>query len=291
MPDRINKLDISKPQVVRTRDELRTALESLRTGGKSIGLVPTMGALHEGHLSLVDASRAEQDATVATIFVNPAQFGEGEDLEAYPRGFEADLQQLADRGVALVFAPAAAEMYRHGHDTYVEVGRVAEPLEGAARPIHFRGVATICLKLFQLVMPDAAYFGRKDYQQTLVVEQMVRDFDLPLEIRVCETVREADGLAMSSRNAYLTADERERALSLSRSLALAAEMVAQGERSAGVIEAAVRRQLENAYLEIDYVALVRAGTVTPIDEIDGPAVLAIAVKVGKTRLLDNRVIG
>lgn len=250
-----------------------------------------MGALHEGHLSLVDASCSRQDVTIVTVYVNPTQFDAGEDLDTYPRDLEADLAVLGQRGAQLVFAPSDSEMYRPGHDTYVEVGSVAQPLEGAVRPVHFRGVATIVLKLFNLIMPDEAYFGQKDYQQTLVVRQLVRDFDLPIEICVCPIVREEDGLAMSSRNAYLTAEQRQRALFLSRSLALAAAMVDGGERDAARIESAVRKELEQAGVEVDYVALVKDGTVTPVPCVEGPMLLAVAGKVGETRLLDNRVIG
>lgn len=281
---------LEQPIFVTTIEALRQKIVLLRQQGRSIGLVPTMGALHEGHLSLVDASRAEQDATVVTIYINPTQFGQDEDLDAYPRDLKADLAALGQRGVQLVFAPTDSQMYRLGHETYVEVGNVSQPLEGATRPDHFRGVATIVLKLLNLVMPDAVYFGQKDYQQTLVVRQMVRDFDMPVDVRVCPIVRESDGLAMSSRNVYLSREDRERGLALSRSLTLAAALVEGGERDGAVLESAVRAELEQASVEVDYVVLVKEGTVTPVARIDGPTVLAIAGKVGETRLLDNRVL-
>ena len=279
-----------KSILVTTGEALRREIAAWKQQERAIGLVPTMGAVHEGHLSLVDASCSRQDVTIVTVYVNPTQFNVGKDLDTYPRDLEADLAMLGQHGAQLVFAPTDSEMYRSGHDTYVEVGSVAQPLEGAVRPGHFRGVATIVLKLFNLVMPDAAYFGQKDYQQTLVVRQLVRDFDLPIEICVCPIVRDEDGLAMSSRNAHLSAEQRRSALSLSRSLTLAAAMVDGGERDATRIESAVRKELEQAGVEVDYVALVKDGTVTPVSHVEGPTLLAVAGKVGKTRLLDNRVI-
>ena len=217
------------PRVVSSRVELRAALIAARREGKSIGLVPTMGALHAGHVSLVEASAARCDFTVVTIFVNPTQFAPNEDFRKYPRTLESDLAALAGHGVDLVFTPPTDEIYRPGHATYVEPSGPALPLEGRCRPGHFRGVATIVLKLFNLVQPDVACFGRKDYQQSLVVRRMVDDFDLPIEICVCPIVREADGLALSSRNVYLDAEARRRALVLSRSLRLADELVEAGQ--------------------------------------------------------------
>ena len=238
-----------KPILVTTGEALRREVAAWKQQGRSIGLVPTMGALHDGHLSLVDASCSRQDVTITTVYVNPTQFDAGEDLDTYPRDLEADLAVLGQRGARLVFAPSDSEMYRPGHDTYVDVGSVA-----------------------------------------LVVRQLVRDFDLPIEICVCPIVREEDGLAMSSRNAHLSAEQRRRALSLSQSLSLAEAMVDGGERDAARIESAVRKELEQAGVEVDYVALVKDGTVTPVSHVEGPTLLAVAGKVGKTRLLDNRVI-
>jgi pantoate--beta-alanine ligase len=247
-----------------------------------------MGALHEGHLSLVDASRRETAFTAATIFVNPAQFAPHEDFSRYPRTLEADLAALAGRGADLVFAPPTEEVYRAGHATFVEMGGVAEALEGRCRPGHFRGVATVVLKLFHLVRPDVAFFGRKDYQQALVVRQMVADLDLPIEIRVCPIVRERDGLALSSRNVYLSADERRRALSLHESLRLAERLVAEGERNAAKVTDRMRELLEAANARIDYAVLADPETLAEVGQVDGPAVALVAAWIGKTRLIDNR---
>ena len=277
--------------LVRTREELAAAWRARRARGARIGLVPTMGALHEGHLSLVDAARRECDLAAVTIFVNPTQFGPGEDLARYPRDLPGDLAMLARRGTDLVFAPEASEIYRPDHDTFVDVGRVANPWEGTYRPTHFRGVATVVLKLFHLLPADVAYFGRKDYQQSLVIGQLVRDLDLPIEIRVCPIIREADGLAMSSRNAYLSPDERRRALVLSQSLRHAEDRVRDGERDAHRLRAQIESELKSAGpLSIDYIAIVRDGTVDPVDRIDGPTTICLAIRLGHTRLIDNHQI-
>jgi pantoate--beta-alanine ligase len=284
--------DTARPRLISDRQTLRRHLATLRHLGKTIGLVPTMGALHEGHLSLVDAARAECDYTVVTIFVNPTQFGPSEDLTAYPRNLEEDLELLGRRGVDLVFAPSEGEIYRPGHETFVEVGATGGPLEGEFRPGHFRGVATIVLKLLNLIPATVAFFGIKDYQQSLVVRRLVEDFDLPVEIRTCPIVRERDGLAMSSRNVHLNAEERRRGLALPQGLGLAAALVAEGERDAAVIRQRVAAHIRAvAGVAPQYVALVRAGTVTPVAQIDGPSVVAVAVVIGTTRLLDNRVVG
>jgi pantoate--beta-alanine ligase len=278
--------------VLHCGEEMRAAILDARRKGESVGFVPTMGALHEGHLSLVDAANAECDRVAASIFVNPTQFGPSEDFSKYPRPLERDLDLLRERGCDWVFAPDAAEMYPQGFDTYIDVGAVAQPLEGAARPGHFRGVATIVHKLFQLVPADRAYFGRKDYQQSLVVRRMVADLNMPIEIRVCPIVRDPDGLALSSRNAYLSAEQRERALTLSGGLRLAEAAYAAGERNADVI----RRQMFSHLgavggVEVEYVAIVRDGTVEEVAAIDGPTTIVIAVRVGATRLIDNLQIG
>ena len=227
-----------------------------------VGLVPTMGAFHEGHLSLFRAARVECDTVVVSLFVNPAQFGEDEDLAHYPRDEERDLQLARDAGVDVLFLPAADELYPNGFETWVEVEKLSKPLEGEHRPGHFRGVATICLKLFNIVRPERAYFGQKDAQQAAVVKRMVRDLDLEVEIRVLPTVRDADGLALSSRNSYLTPEERQRALALPRALA-----TKDPDRA---------RALLNG-VDVDYVE------VTPFD----PPALAAAVRIGRTRLIDN----
>lgn len=278
------------PQLVHQPDALRAAVASARAAGKRIGLVPTMGALHAGHLSLVEAARRECDWVVVTIFVNPTQFAPSEDFAAYPRTLQADLETLAPAGVDLVFAPSNEAMYLPGYDTYVDVGHVAQTLEGAVRPTHFRGVATVVLKLFHLVPADVAYFGQKDYQQTLVVRQMVGDLDLPIAIRVCPTVREPDGLALSSRNAYLSPDERKQAAAIAQGLQLAADEVNAGRRDAAAIQQKVIAHLQAAGLEVQYVALVRDGTVEPVERVEGPTVAAVAALCGDTRLIDNRRI-
>ena len=279
------------PKLVQGVSQLREILNAARRGGRRIGLVPTMGALHEGHLSLVRASKAECDYTVVSIFVNPSQFGPGEDLGKYPRTLDADLAKLAGCQTELAFVPASEDVYRAEHATWVEVGSVAEPLEGQCRPGHFRGVATVVLKLLNMVRPEVAYFGQKDYQQAAVIRRMVADLDVPTEIHVCPIVREPDGLAMSSRNAYLRPDARRRALVLWKSLRLAGELVDAGERNAGTIVEQMRGVILTAGdARIDYVALVDPDTLEPIEEITGPTVAALAVKIEDTRLIDNLVL-
>jgi pantoate--beta-alanine ligase len=273
---------------VATVAELRALLDGVRRQGSRIGLVPTMGALHEGHLSLVRACRQECEFTVASIYVNPSQFGPREDFDKYPRPLEDDLARLVSAGTDVAFLPATDEMYRPGFATWVEPGAVAEPLEGQCRPGHFRGVATIVLKLFLQAAPHAAYFGSKDYQQVLVIRQMVRDLDLPVTIRVCPTVREPDGLAMSSRNRYLGREGRQRALLLWKSLCAARELVAGGQRSAAAVEARMREVLRSAgEVRIDYVALADPETLEPVRQINRPVLAALAVWVDGTRLIDN----
>lgn len=281
----------TRPRLITTVDALRAALSTLRGAGKRIGLVPTMGALHEGHLSLVRASQEECDVTVVSIYVNPSQFGPTEDLARYPRMLQADLDALAGCGAEVVFGPADEQVYRPGHATWIEVGGVAEPLEGRIRPGHFRGVATVVLKLLQMVQPDVAYFGRKDYQQLLVIRQMVADLDVPVEVRGCPTVRESDGLAMSSRNAYLRPEARRRARTLRQSLARAEELVAAGQRNAEGIARQMRDiLLAAAPIEIDYIALVHPETLQPVAEITAPTAALLAARIEATRLIDNIVL-
>jgi pantoate--beta-alanine ligase len=280
---------VQLPRVVRTADELRAAVAAARGQGKSIGVVPTMGALHAGHLSLVEACRRECGFTVVTVFVNPTQFGPGEDYQRYPRNLDRDLELL--QSVDLVFAPSVELMYPPGHSTLVDVPAVSEPLEGRHRPGHFRGVATVVLKLFNLVAADAAFFGQKDYQQTLVVRRMVKDLDVPLEIRVCATVREADGLAMSSRNVYLSPTERRQAQVLSRSLRLAEEMVAAGQcRAAAILERMRELFAAEPAVQVQYIALVDPETLADVHEVTGPTVALVAANVGATRLIDNAML-
>jgi pantoate--beta-alanine ligase len=278
------------PHVVTMVAEIRAALLPYRRAGKRIGLVPTMGALHEGHLSLVRASKAECDVTVVWIYVNPSQFGPHEDLTKYPRTLQADLDKLATCNAELVMAPGDAEVYRPGHATWVEVGAVAEPLEGRCRPGHFRGVATVVLKLLGMILPNVAYFGQKDYQQTAVIRRMVADLDVPVEIRVCPTVREPDGLAMSSRNAYLSPDARQRATVLWRSLELARQLVDEGERDAGAVARQMTEQILAAGATIDYVALVDPDSLAAVGQIGGPTLAALAARIDGTRLIDNAIL-
>ena len=251
-----------------------------------------MGYLHEGHLSLVRAARGDNDAVAASIFVNPAQFGPNEDLARYPRDEARDLELLEAEGVDLVFAPDVAEMYPSGFDTYVGVERLTQRLEGASRPTHFRGVTTIVLKLLNIGPPERAYFGRKDAQQLAVVRRMVHDLDLHVEIVGMPIVREPDGLAMSSRNVYLTPEQRTAALSLSRSLHLAEAMYREGECDAETIRWRMRHEIEAEPLaQIDYVSVADAATLEELDRIDAPALASVAVRFGSTRLIDNTEIG
>jgi pantoate--beta-alanine ligase len=262
---------------VRTVAAVREALRTSRARGERIGLVPTMGAYHEGHLALFRAAAAECDLAVASLFVNPTQFGPGEDLARYPRDEERDLRQAVAAGIGLLFAPSVEEMYPHGFSTSVDPGELATVLEGAFRPGHFLGVATVCTKLFNAVGPTLAYFGRKDAQQVAVVKHVVRDLDLPLEIRVVSTVRDPDGLALSSRNVYLSTDERRRALALPRALDVGAAAFRAGEGADGARSAARSVLAGVEGLATDYVEVA---------DLDG-LTLAAAVRVGSTRLIDN----
>ena len=255
---------------------------------RPLGLVPTMGALHEGHLSLVRRAREENATAVVSIFVNPAQFGPGEDFMSYPRDMDADLTRLEEAGVDVVFAPPADEMYPDGFDTHVDVGRIAERMEGEARPGHFRGVATVVCKLLSIVRPDRAYFGSKDAQQGLVIRRLNADLDLGAQIVICSTVREPDGLALSSRNAYLDADERRAAAVLYRALMLGQSM---GGGPAEAVSAAMLDVLSGEPLaSVEYVSIADAATLEELDVIDRPALVSLAVRIGTTRLIDNIVI-
>jgi pantoate--beta-alanine ligase len=282
----------AQPRLITDGEALRETVFDARERRQSVGLVPTMGALHDGHLSLVDAARAECDLSVVTIFVNPTQFSPNEDFREYPRELTRDLSLLAGRGCDIVFAPDNNSIYRPNHATFIDVGPIGSVLEGEFRPTHFRGVATVVMKLLQLSPANQAYFGRKDYQQTLVIRQMVADLNVPTEVRVCPIVRESDGLAMSSRNRYLTPDERRRAPVLSRSLRLAEELAAGGERNADVIRQKMIQEIDSVGgVQIQYIATVADGTLTPVERIDGPTTIALAATVGKTRLVDNTLIG
>ncbi|MDV2989412.1 MAG: pantoate--beta-alanine ligase [Dehalogenimonas sp.] len=274
--------------ILKTIAELRQYRRGL-TG--LVGLVPTMGYLHEGHLSLVRASVAECAQTVVSIFVNPTQFGPGEDFKSYPRDTERDLALLAAAGTDAVFLPEAGEMYPPGTDTVVVPGEIAGKLEGAARPGHFQGVATVVLKLFNLVQPDYAYFGQKDAQQVAVIQKMVADLNIPVGVTVMPTVRESDGLAMSSRNTYLNPAERQAALILYRSLQLAADLIAGGEADTGVIKGRMTDLIETVpSAAIDYVSLADADSLTELAVVARPVLISLAARIGKTRLIDNIIL-
>ena len=275
-------------QVVRTRPELRAALAKLP---RPVGLVPTMGWLHDGHRSLIERSRADNATTVATIFVNPRQFNDSADFEKYPRNEARDVQLLEDEGVDLVFAPDVAEVYPPGFDTKVSVGEIARPLEGAARPGHFDGVATVVAILFDLVAADRAYFGQKDAQQVMVIRQMARDLALPTEVVTCPTVREADGLALSSRNARLTPDQRAAATVIWRALSAARDAWNGGERSAEALRQRMSSELATEQTAVvEYVSCADGLTLHELDTIDGPALLSLAVRFGEVRLIDNELL-
>ncbi|MDA1000783.1 MAG: pantoate--beta-alanine ligase [bacterium] len=275
-------------RVVTTPGQMQKEVEALRgAAGRPVGLVPTMGAFHEGHLSLIRRAKNECRGILVSIFVNPAQFGPGEDLSSYPQTFDADIEACRREGVHLVYAPMASTMYPEGFGTWVEPSSLAAGLCGPFRPGHFRGVVTVVAKLLTACRPDRAYFGEKDYQQLMVIRRMAEDLDLGIEIVPCPTVREKDGLAMSSRNAYLGPEDRARALSLYRGLSRAAELFAAGERKAVRLIAAVRKELDAAGLDAEYIQVVDARMLRELDEVRGPARVALAVRVGRTRLIDN----
>jgi pantoate--beta-alanine ligase len=276
--------------IVTTVAELRALLDEQRRRGGAVGLVPTMGALHEGHLSLVQAACAECATVVVSVYVNPTQFAPNEDFQRYPRNLDYDLQLLKSVGQVIVFAPSDAEMYPAGFQTTVEVPKLSQNWEGEIRPTHFRGVATVVLKLFAAAEADYAYFGQKDFQQLRVVEQMARDLNLRTVIRPCPTLREPDGLAMSSRNRYLTPEERARGLALSRGLEIVREMTKRGETDCADLEGALHDVLTSAGLQPDYAVVVDRETLQPLTKLDRPAVAMVAAKVGKTRLIDNLLL-
>lgn len=272
-----------------SKDEVRQAVGEARREGKRIALVPTMGALHDGHLSLVQAARERADYVVVSVFVNPTQFSPGEDFEAYPRDVDRDLDLLGAEGVDLAFTPTTDAMYSADAQVTVEPGALGTILEGATRPTHFRGVCTIVTKLLAITTPDLAFFGEKDYQQLAVLKRMVRDLDLAVKVVGCRTVRECDGLAMSSRNAYLSRDEREAATVLYRALRSAETLALDGERDARVLEEAMRSQVEYEPLAtLDYAVVADAVTLATLASLGaGPARALIAARVGATRLIDN----
>ena len=272
-------------KIIRTPDEMRRWSFEQRAAGKSVGLVPTMGALHAGHKTLVEASAARDDFTVTSIFVNPAQFAPHEDFDKYPRAFEGDCKLIESAGGQVVYAPDAKTMYPDGYATYIEVRGLQDGLCGKTRPHFFRGVATVVTKLFNAVQPDRAYFGLKDGQQSVIIQRMVKDLDFGIEIVTIPTVREADGLAMSSRNAYLSKEERERGLSLSRALFHGQTLMESGEKDARRIVDETTAMLTD--VKVDYVELVDVENLKPVERVERPVMLAVAAFVGKTRLIDN----
>lgn len=278
-------------EVVTTVAEVRERVSAARRAGLGVGLVPTMGAFHEGHLSLIRRARADGGLVVVSLFVNPAQFGQGEDFERYPRDGERDRSLASEAGAGVLFAPEVAEVYPHGFATHVQVEGLSEILEGAVRPGHFRGVATVVNKLFQMVGPDRAYFGLKDFQQLRVVERMTRDLNMPVTVVPMPIVREPDRLAMSSRNVYLSPNERRAAPVLARALREAEQSVASGERNpAALADRAAAAIRAEPLAQLDYAVVVDADTLAPITRLDRPGVLLLAARFGRTRLIDNVVL-
>lgn len=278
-------------RIVRTVAEVRAVVRDARAGGATVGLVPTMGALHDGHLSLIRRARVDNDLVVVSLFVNPTQFGVNEDLGSYPRDEARDAELAADAGADVLFAPSVDEVYPDGFATSIHVSGVTEVLDGAHRgPGHFDGVATVVTKLFQMVAPDTAYFGQKDAQQVLVIRRLVRDLDIPVRIVACPIVREPDGLAMSSRNIYLDTASRQRATALNRALDAAESAVAQGQTSAAAVIGTARSVLADAGIDPEYLELRSPEDLRELDHVDGEALLAVAARFGAARLIDNRIL-
>ncbi|MBN1815778.1 MAG: pantoate--beta-alanine ligase [Sedimentisphaerales bacterium] len=278
-------------QIVKTIAEARRLVSTARQEGKRIGFVPTMGALHEGHVSLMNAARGRCGYVVVSIFVNPTQFGPNEDFEKYPRDLDADAVACQKAGVDLIFAPSAKEMYPQENRTWVQVEQLTEPLCGARRPGHFRGVTTVCAKLFHIVGADMAFFGQKDAQQAIIIRRMVSDLFFPLEIVLCPTIRESDGLAVSSRNRYLNPTERKEAVLLFQALKTGEDLARKGEKRTEVLIAAMQQILgSSALLAPEYVEIVDQETLEPLENLDKPALVALAAKLGTTRLIDNIIL-
>lgn len=272
-------------------DEMQAAAARHKAQGRTIGLVPTMGYFHEGHLSLMRRSAADNDVTIVSLFVNPTQFGQNEDLGAYPRDFERDRAMAEEAGADIIFCPANEQMYPEGYKTYVKVEGWSSLLCGNSRPVHFRGVTTICCKLFNICRPDRAYFGLKDAQQYLVLKKMVDDLNMNIELVPMPIVREPDGLAMSSRNVYMTPEERAAAVLLNQSLKEAKEKIDGGETDAAAIRDGIRERLDSSeYIKIDYVEAVSTKTLDPVEEVAEGTLIAIAAYLGKARLIDNIII-
>jgi pantoate--beta-alanine ligase len=279
-------------KVAETIKSVRLLVKQGWKAGRTIGLVPTMGALHEGHISLIKRSIKNGDFVVVSIFVNPTQFGPKEDFNKYPRPMRADLKICKEQSVDVVFIPSAEEMYKAGTVTWVDVGKLSEPMCGEFRPGHFRGVATICAKLFNVVCPDFAYFGQKDAQQAAIIKRMVADLNFPLKIVVCPTVRAADGLALSSRNQYLSVEERQDATCIYRALKAGEEMIKGGARSPKTIISRMRKIISASptLTGIDYISIVDAESLQGLNRIAGRALIAVAIRMGKTRLIDNIIV-
>lgn len=285
------RLRAEMPQVVTDLDEMRRLVVEARGAGKTVGFVPTMGYFHRGHLSLMERARAENDLVVVSIFVNPTQFGPAEDFQEYPRDLERDLAMAEEAGVDIVFHPRVEDMYPQPYRTYVVVEGITETLCGAFRPGHFRGVATVVTKLFHIIPAHRAYFGAKDAQQALVIKKMVQDLNFDIEIVVCPTVREEDGLAMSSRNVYLEGAERKAATALYRSLRAAREMLERGERRSSVLLEEMRRVLDQEPLvRPEYVEIVDCVDLKPVEKVEGEVLIALAARVGRARLIDNLMV-
>lgn len=283
---------MGKTRIIESVKEMQSYSENLRLAGKKISFVPTMGYFHEGHLSLMKEARKTADCVVASIYVNPTQFGPKEDFSKYPRDFERDVQMAQSVGVDVIYFPSNQEMYPDGYQTYVDVEKVTQNLCGMSRPGHFRGVTTVCCKLFNIIKPHSAIFGKKDFQQLAAINRMVADLNMDLEIIGLQTFREPDGLAMSSRNVYLNQEERSSALTLIGALRLAQKLYAEGERNAAVLIKEAETLIKSAqFTDIDYIKICDAFTLEDVNEINGEAVMALAVKVGKTRLIDNSVLG
>jgi pantoate--beta-alanine ligase len=278
-------------KIVRTIAEMRAQLATLRLMGKSVGVVPTMGYFHQGHRSLMQRSKETCDITVVTLFVNPTQFNDPKDLEAYPRDEKSDASIAEGAGVDFLFAPDAREMYPEGYATTVSIRGLTEPLEGASRGVgHFDGVTTVVAKLFNITQADVAFFGQKDAQQALVIRKMVLDLDMPIRIEVCPTVREADGLAMSSRNVRLKPEDRWKALALRAGLMAAKEAISAGERRASAVETAGKEAMDARGVQPEYFAAVPAGTLLSYERLEGEVLIAVAARVGDVRLIDNEIV-
>lgn len=278
-------------EVIKSVKIMHQRSATLKRSGERIGFVPTMGALHEGHLSLVDIARNRSEIVVMSVFVNPTQFAEGEDLEQYPRDFDRDLRFAQERDVDILFYPSAEDVYQDNFRTEVHVTGLSKLLCGTTRPEHFTGVTTVVAKLFNIVQPDEAYFGQKDAQQAILIQQMIRDLNFPIDIIVGPIVRESDGLALSSRNVYLSDDERKQAVSLSAALIKAKKTIESGERNSKFITREIRAVLsEQPDIKIDYIEIVELENLQPVEKIDGPVLVAIAAFVGTTRLIDNIII-